>query len=41
MGVPTLKKKVPKTEETILQVKIDQLLPNDPHNLEDKIHHTI
>ena len=35
MGVPTLKKKVPKTEETILQEKIDQLLPNDLHNLED------
>lgn len=35
VNVPTLKKTVPKSEETMLQEKIDQLLPNDRHNLED------
>ena len=31
----TYEKKVPKTDETTLQQKIDTLLPNDLHNLED------
>ena len=31
----TLYKQVPKSEETVLQQKIDMLLPNDLHNLED------
>ena len=31
----TLDKKVPKTDETLLQQKIDSLLPNDLHNLEN------
>lgn len=31
----TLEKQVPKTAETILQQKIDTLLPNDLHNLEN------
>ena len=33
--IPTMQKSVPKTEQTILQEKINQLLPNDLHNLEN------
>ena len=33
--IPTLQKSVPKTEETLIQEKINTLLPNDLHNLEN------
>ena len=33
--IPTLQKTVPKSEQTLLQEKINQLLPNDLHNLEN------
>ena len=33
--IPTLQKVVPKTHETIRQQKIESILPNELHNLEN------